>query len=311
VIKSIVINNYQSHKKTILKFVEGVNVIVGKSQAGKTAILRALNWVLTNRPSGDRFVRHGQKKTSVTVRTTDGHKVTLIKNSKGRTYKVDGTTYRKFAKQIPEPVTEALQMSSINIQPQLEAPFLVTSSGGEISKTINKITQAEAADEWLKRINSEISSNRSEEKVLAADISDIKSRIASLSELPAITKKANEAKKLFKSIRKTIVKIEQLESTADGLESAQNELSMINHNITLIREKLAEFDNLADEIDGFNDQIEAAETYIELFEEKKELVQKISPLKSEYIRIIKRDGQCPTCFGDIDEDTISRIKESL
>ena len=54
-IKSLKIENFQSHKDSYLEFSNGINIISGKSNNGKTAILRALNWVITNRPQGIAF----------------------------------------------------------------------------------------------------------------------------------------------------------------------------------------------------------------------------------------------------------------
>ena len=49
-IKSIHLRNFQRHKKLDIDLSEGVNVIVGPSDIGKTAILRALYWLRFNRP---------------------------------------------------------------------------------------------------------------------------------------------------------------------------------------------------------------------------------------------------------------------
>ena len=57
-IKQINIKNFQSHKSTQLKLDPGVNVIVGSSDSGKTAIIRAYLWVVDNRPLGNAFVSH-------------------------------------------------------------------------------------------------------------------------------------------------------------------------------------------------------------------------------------------------------------
>lgn len=55
-IKSIEIENFQSHKYSKLDFSERLNVIVGPSDNGKSAIIRALKWVLFNEPKGTDFI---------------------------------------------------------------------------------------------------------------------------------------------------------------------------------------------------------------------------------------------------------------
>ena len=41
----IEIVNFQSHANTKLNFDEGVNVIIGPSDSGKTAVIRAMKWI--------------------------------------------------------------------------------------------------------------------------------------------------------------------------------------------------------------------------------------------------------------------------
>ena len=58
-IKSIQIKNIQSHKDTSLEFSPGINAIVGSSNNGKSAVLRALYWARYNRPLGtDTLLSH-------------------------------------------------------------------------------------------------------------------------------------------------------------------------------------------------------------------------------------------------------------
>jgi len=70
-IKQLTIKNFQSHKKTKLEFSDGVNIIIGQSDSGKTAIIRALNWVVNNKPSGDSFRSHWGGDTNVEITMED------------------------------------------------------------------------------------------------------------------------------------------------------------------------------------------------------------------------------------------------
>lgn len=56
----LLIENFQSHEQTEVFFTEGLNVFVGPSDSGKSAILRALRWVLYNEPKGTDFIRAGK-----------------------------------------------------------------------------------------------------------------------------------------------------------------------------------------------------------------------------------------------------------
>ena len=49
-IKSIHVVGFQSHADSTIEFDPGVNVLIGQSDSGKTAVVRALDWALNNRP---------------------------------------------------------------------------------------------------------------------------------------------------------------------------------------------------------------------------------------------------------------------
>lgn len=289
-IKSIVINNYQSHKKTIIKLVEGVNVIVGKSQAGKTAILRALNWVLTNRPSGSRFVRHGESNTSVTVRTFEGNKVTLKLTPKGRSYFVNGTPYRKFGKAIPESVGEVLRMSSINIQSQLESPFLVTSSGTEIAKAINRITKAEKVDRWLASITSEINTIRRDGDAVENELSEIKTELDGLAHINKLAKKVGEAKGVLFKRRKIIRKWNDLRKLYIQYQKYSEQLEPLQIIDDLLPEVEAASTKLRD-AEELREDAAVASRFITLSRDLEQLTGIISHLDQQTAEIDRLNGQ--------------------
>ena len=54
-ITKIEIKNFQSHKHTVIDFSNGVNVIIGSSDCGKSAIIKAMRWCITNSPAGNSF----------------------------------------------------------------------------------------------------------------------------------------------------------------------------------------------------------------------------------------------------------------
>ena len=64
--KSLTAKNFKSWKDITLSFSKGVNVIVGRSQAGKTNALRALLLLSRNRPTGGGYFSNfaGQKGTT-------------------------------------------------------------------------------------------------------------------------------------------------------------------------------------------------------------------------------------------------------
>jgi exonuclease SbcC len=61
-IKKLSLRNFQSHRETDLEFSPGLNIIVGPSDQGKSAIIRALRWLFYNEPRGTGFIRVGETR---------------------------------------------------------------------------------------------------------------------------------------------------------------------------------------------------------------------------------------------------------
>lgn len=171
----IIIEYIQSHKKTILDLDEGVNIIHGISGSGKTAILRAINLLVNNRPSGARFYSNfapEEGDSNVIFRFSDDTEISLTKrvkrNKKDRKKSLIKTIYSIGGKEfepgtdIPAPVRSYLNIGEINIQKQFERPFLILSSPGEIGRTINRITQLEEADQWKQDLTRKINRKKQE-----------------------------------------------------------------------------------------------------------------------------------------------------
>ena len=86
-IKSLELKNFQSHKNLKIDFSPNVTSIIGPSDVGKSAIIRALRWIVFNRPAGDAFIQHGTKQAEVIIQV---EKDTIIRTKgKENLYKIN------------------------------------------------------------------------------------------------------------------------------------------------------------------------------------------------------------------------------
>jgi len=83
-IKRLIIENFQSHQKTIVDLgqVGELTTIVGPSDSGKTAILRALRLLLFNTPLGT-DIRVGSSFVRVSAEYSSGHIVIRERTASG------------------------------------------------------------------------------------------------------------------------------------------------------------------------------------------------------------------------------------
>lgn len=152
-IKSLAIENIQSHKKTKIKFHKGVNVIVGGSDQGKSAILNSIYWCMFNRPLGDQHGSWwgGTMLSSVTL--NDG--IIELKREKGKnSYKInDNKPLKAFGQEPPQEVKDIFNIDEkINIQRQLEKGvpiFLLSESPGDVAKFFNRVAGLDKIDKAI------------------------------------------------------------------------------------------------------------------------------------------------------------------
>lgn len=132
--------DFQSIKHAVLDMATWVS-IVGESDTGKSAIVRALYALLTNQ-RGDQFVRHGEQAARVSVTLDDGTRIDWRKaRGSSGAYLVttaDGgeTLYEKTGSEVPADVRALLRMTVTvggdefmpGFQRQHDAPFLFADS---------------------------------------------------------------------------------------------------------------------------------------------------------------------------------------
>ena len=117
-INKIELINFESHKHTVLDISKGVNAIIGESEHGKSAILRAIYWVSFNRPSGDEFRSKWGGDTKVTL-SLDEYQIVREKSKKENCYKIINNTNKKekklsgFGQSVPKEVVDILKITSL------------------------------------------------------------------------------------------------------------------------------------------------------------------------------------------------------
>jgi exonuclease SbcC len=218
--KELVVKNFQSHKDTAIQFVNGVNVLVGSSDQGKSAILRAILWAVDNRPLGtDDIVSHWARDTknkiadtmSVKVVTENGsviRKRTAAKNEYILRDSRDDKNQKLFeavSKDVPEDIQKFFKFSDVNIQRQHDAPFLLSSSASDVAKYFNRIVRLDVIDVVLgnaesarRDTNKKIKETESEKARLAKQLDDYH-WIETARELVKTITKINERIEIYKT----------------------------------------------------------------------------------------------------------------
>lgn len=234
-IKSLKIQNIQSHKKTKLSFSPSVNMIIGKSDNGKSAILNSLFWCMYNRPLGD--PHRNWDGGVMEVKTVLDNGTVMITRDKQTEYlirtpeKNTVNVFKASGQSPPDEVTNLFNMDrKINVQRQLErdAPiFLISESPGEVAAFLNKVAGLYKIDETVSKGKSDL---RETKQKLDNTNDQIKakqkelSKYAGINELYAkvqacdqIIKKQAENKRILAEIEYTLTSIGEIASYLNDL----------------------------------------------------------------------------------------------
>lgn len=233
-ITEVEIKNFQSHEETKLEFDPGVNIIVGTSDHGKSSILRALRWVIFNKPIGSGFRSHWGGPTSVKVRTDEGNFVTRTKSesdSYTTTVSGDGTIeYKAMGGSVPEEVNQLLNIREVNFQRQIDGAFLLSKTPGAVANHFNKVAKFDEIDTSQQNIDKSIRELKSKIKHKEEDLKNKKEEIKQFDYLEEVETKLElleqEESRLL-NLRKRKIKLENLISLYESKKAELEELNQI------------------------------------------------------------------------------------
>lgn len=256
-IKSISILNFQSHAKSKFDFADGVNVIVGSSDSGKTAALRALRWLANNRPTGDAMRSTWGGDTNVIVETEDGY-VRRVRGKEDhyelKSHGGKDLVFKAFRTDVPDEIVSFLNLSDINLQAQLDAPFLLSETPGNVAQFFNKIAKLDVIDKATSNVNSvilslaqEIGKEASKDKPatgLIKEIRDLEERIKGYDYLEQMEKDLVYAEEIQKILQDKEQDGGILKNLKDGIDNTfaaidyYSEVVALEKTVTEAEEKI-------------------------------------------------------------------------
>lgn len=234
-LKALTVQNFQRHKKISLVFSRTLTTLVGSTDAGKSALLRALRWVCLNDFVGSDFIREGAQSTEVQIsfrHQKADHQITRIKGDRVNSYELDGKEYKSFATNVPEDIARSLQLSEINFQGQHDAPFWFNETAGEVSRRLNAVVDLSVIDIVMSKAAAVLRESESLVKVGEQRMEKMNQDQQELN--PQLGRIAH-----FETIRKLRKAYDQKNEYTDHLETIFQEGSSYSQKLVSLRARIA------------------------------------------------------------------------
>lgn len=314
-LSEILIVNFQAHRELRIPVPNGILVIKGDSDKGKTSAIRGINWLLDNKPSGFSF-RHnpilakiGKKPlpdkaiTSVRFTFDDGSYVERARdNNKINHYDLNGTKYSALRGDVPKEVTDFLNIAACTVQNQHDPFFLISDSSGEAAKKINNLIGLEDIDKFTKNINTIVTDLKRESERVEKELQENREEYRTYRFLDAAGKLVNSIDGDLAKSEKDAIIINEIERLRSIIEDSKEELKGIAEWLTVepryeavmrqietLKKIIEEYDNISSTVSELVSKQDVLESLSWL--EEFELTLQSVVLSNEELKELQRDYQ--------------------
>ena len=224
-IKTIEIENFQSHKLTTLNLSSGVNVIKGRSHGGKSSIIRALKWSLLNQPRGDSFVSHFKEKndrTAVGIEFDNDSFVIRKKEGTINGYDLPRTNLAAIRSDLPDEVSAITNINDVNIQTQDQHFYMLDLSSGKVAQKLNSLVGLDIIDETITKLNKIQNENTTRKYLLEEDISKVNEALEELDFIDDLEERVVTIEKLLEQKLQLQQRMSEIRSSMEEVVECKN-----------------------------------------------------------------------------------------
>ena len=150
-IRKIVLSNFMAHAQTELKLSDGLTVLVGPNNIGKSTVAVALK-ILARNANSNFVMQHDQKECSISVETSEGHSIQWTKR-KSPSYIINGQSKDRLGRGgTPPELDETLRLAAVEFEDKDFEPhfgdqkspiFLINRPPSQIAQFFSTTSDAE------------------------------------------------------------------------------------------------------------------------------------------------------------------------
>jgi len=292
------IQNFQRHDFLKIDLDPHITTITGPTDSGKSSVLRALRWLCLNRPTGDSFVKNGERSCKVGLQV-DGAKIVRSKSPSGNEYMLRGKKFRAFGTSMLEEVENEVKVDSDNFQGQHDPPYWFCLTAGEVTKRLNSIVDLGLIDQVYGLLASKIRQSKTEHQVAENRLAEVKDRINRLNFVLLADRALEKIEELDEdttNLRARVSRLGDLVGKGVGLrrviKRAEGVLLGASERISKLSRKIEEIDGLKVEVERLRSLFNSVRTWQEkVAKSDNKIREKKADLEEEL------GGRCPLCGG--------------
>lgn len=326
-IKKLVLSNFQSHKSTELNFTPGLNCIIGSTHVGKSALVRALKFVLFNNFISN-SVTWNQDKCSIKIEVDNGY-VERIKGKVVNKVIINNAVFDNFGDNYPQIVNELCNIKklvldddqeyNLNILSQHDSLFLLNESGAIKAKALNSLIDLNIVDNVIRDLVADAGRENKIKDNLISKKAQLESEIEKYKDLDKEEAKIKKIQSIFDNLHIVVGNCEKYRQLLDKANKYKQKILEWNTKNEKIKKydinKLNKFDKLYVSIcklNGFLVRLnEINEKISDNFYKNKKANHFLEETRSKYKQTLLEIKKCPICYSDINKEMVDNILEKL
>ena len=238
-IKRIELVNFMSHERTVIEPSDGLTVLIGPNNCGKSAFVAALQ-ILCHNAKSNYVLRHGEKKCEIIVETDDGHVIQWSRKKSGSPkYLIDDQEFDRLKGGTPDELHEILKLGKVACEKdqfdvhfgeQKSPVFLLNDSGKASAQFFASSSDAIRLVEMQDHHKGKVRDAKRDQARLTAEKNRISEALEHLSPLTEIESKLVECESKFAEIKELENSIEQAEIIIRAIQDVS--LNLLWHEAT-------------------------------------------------------------------------------
>ncbi|MEM9587130.1 MAG: AAA family ATPase [Planctomycetota bacterium] len=240
-IRKVVLENFMSHRHSVFELADGLTVLTGPNNCGKSAVVAALQ-ILAGNGRSTHVLRHGESAARVTVETDDGHVITWQRKKSGAVnYTLDGEDIHRVGGAVPDSVQDVLRLDpacgdsgksgqeyDVHFGQQKTPIFLIGDSASRAAAFFASSSDASRLIEMQHRHKAHVRDQRSLAKRLRKKIEHFDHEIEQFKTVPGLQQRIHEAQSKHSTLGK-------LSQRCGDLRQRIARLIAASHHVTQLR----------------------------------------------------------------------------